>query len=139
MEQEKDKENGVPATKGEDESKKGEDKKGGIEVKVFDPETVGRMPTNQLVGVVWEYARNLGEISISNHIAIAQEMKGIAQLLQDAHEEVQELAQNADSGGINMSLPLFFYLIYLLRINFEEEELSSEEGIRLVTQFVKRT
>ena len=158
LEQDKDKENGkdVKIENGDKGKQKEEEtsKKGATEVKLFDPKAVGRMPTTQLVGVVWEYARNLGEISISNHIAIAQEMKGIAQLLQDAHEEVQALAQSADSAGIIPPSPSLFlssllllfchHLVVFINLNttddeFEDEELNTEERERVgpVTQFAK--
>jgi Grap2 and cyclin-D-interacting len=87
-------EKGEKAQKAETTEKKGGEEK---EVKVFNPEAVEKLTAAQLVGMVWEYTNNLGELSISNHIAIAQEMKLVAQLLQDAHKEVKALADTADS------------------------------------------
>lgn len=70
------------------------------EIIIFNPdEEKGKATATQLVGIVWESSKKLGELSISNHIAISQEMKSISLLLLDAHEEVQGLVDAADLGG----------------------------------------
>jgi len=94
------------------------------EFKVFNPEENNnneRLTPTQLVGVVWESAKRIGELSISNHVAISQEMKLISLLLLDAHEEVQALVEATEFD------------------DFEDEELSEEEKKRVgpVAQFAK--
>ncbi len=73
--------------------------KGPIEVVVFnaDKPSEQQLTTAQLVGKVWEYARNLGEFSVSNRIAISQELKLYAQLVQDAYGEANQLIQGNES------------------------------------------
>lgn len=114
------------------ERKEEEKKDGEKEIKVFNPEETekkerekeqkegeeegkeGKITTTQMVGVVWEAAKRIGEIEISNHVAIAKEMKEIALLLLDAHEEVLPLAESGSSLSFFSSFPYFLVLLLSL-------------------------